>query len=304
MKGSLAAVTFALFASFVMAGRSAAQDIALTFDDLPSHSAIPAGQTRLGIVARLVAALADAGVPPSVGFINGAQVEQDPSLRSVLEVWRAAGHPVGNHAWSHANLDAVGSDAFIKEIADNEPLLTDLAGDTDWRWFRYPFLAEGRDPVSRRAIRDVLRQRGYKVASVTLDFSDWAWNEPYARCRDKGDVAAIRWMEDRYLAAADQSLTASRSDAQRLLGHDIPYVLLLHAGAFDAHMMPRLLALYRDRGAHFVTLEVAMAHPFYAPDSEARSTPAPLTLGNALATAGQSASPGPVVPVELANLCR
>ena len=44
--------------------------------------------------------------------------------------------------------------------------------------------------------------------------------------------------------------------AQALYGRDIPYVLLLHIGAFDA----RLLASYQSRGFRFVTLVEAAPH--------------------------------------------
>jgi len=38
---------------------------------------------------------------------------------------------------------------------------------------------------------------------------------------------------------------------------DIKYVLLMHVGAFDAKMLPELLALYRSKGVSFISLPVA-----------------------------------------------
>lgn len=281
-----------------------AQEMALTFDDLPAHSALPPGETRLGVIARLVAGLADAGVPPSMGFLNAAGLEARPEERAVLEVWRAAGHPLGNHGWSHANLDEIGADSFEVELVRNEPILAALAGDTDWRWFRYPFLAEGRDPAVRRSARAALRRHGYRVASVTMDFSDWAFNEPWARCRAEGDAAGVARLEALYLAAADDALVASRTLSNRLYGRDIPYVLLMHVGALDAHMLPRLLAMYQARGVGFVTLETAMADPFYDADRTMEDSASPLTLENAAAAAGVPVPDRMNVQAELAGLCR
>jgi hypothetical protein len=48
-----------------------------------------------------------------------------------------------------------------------------------------------------------------------------------------------------------------------LYGREIPYVLLLHIGAFDAKMLPKLLQLFRDRGFTFITLEEAERDPVY-----------------------------------------
>ena len=50
----------------------------------------------------------------------------------------------------------------------------------------------------------------------------------------------------------------------QLYGRDIPYVLLLHLGAFDAHMLPRLLDMYETLGFRFVPLSVAEQDRFYA----------------------------------------
>lgn len=280
-----------------------AQQVALTFDDLPTHNALPPGETRLGVIARLVAALADAKAP-AMGFINAAGLEEHPEDRAVLEVWRTAGHPLGNHGWSHANLDTIGAEAFEDELVRNEPVLEALAGDTDWHWFRYPFLAEGQDRGVRRGAREALREHGYKVASVTMDFSDWAFNEPYARCRSNGDVAGVERLEALYLAAADEALAASRSLSGRLYGRDIPYVLLMHVGAFDALMLPRLLSLYQARGVRFVTLDEAMADPFYADDRDAADSPTPLTLENLATGAGVPLPDRSNVQAELAALCR
>ncbi len=287
-----------------LAAPVAAQEMALTFDDLPAHSALPPGETRLGVIARLVAALADAGAGPTTGFINAASLEEQPEDRAVLEVWRAAGNSLGNHGWSHANLDTVGAEAFAAELARNEPVLARLAGDTDWRWFRYPFLAEGQVPAVRRSAREALRERGYKVASVTMDFSDWAFNEPYARCRTQGNTAGVARLEVLYLASAQEALTASRAQSNALFERDIPYVLLMHAGAFDAHMLPRLLAMYEARGMRFVTLKQAMADPFYDEDRSAADGTAPLTLENAARAAGIARPARTNVQPELVSLCR
>ncbi|WP_347302793.1 SGNH/GDSL hydrolase family protein [Croceibacterium sp. TMG7-5b_MA50] len=236
--------------------------LAITVDDIPAHDPLPAGETHLAVTRALIAAFGNAGVTRPMGFINAGKGGADGE--AVLRAWRQAGFPLGNHAWSHANVEALPPAAFAEEIARNEPVLDRLMAGQDWRWFRYPFLSEGRDPARLAAVRETLRQRGYRVAAVTMDFSDWAWNAPYARCLARGDQAAITALEDSYLASARAEALRARALAQGATGGDIPYVLLLHAGAFDARMMPRLLALYRELDFRFVPLAEAQADPFYA----------------------------------------
>ncbi|WP_081996213.1 SGNH/GDSL hydrolase family protein [Croceibacterium mercuriale] len=238
--------------------------LAITVDDLPAHGPLPPGETHLAVTRALVAAFHDAGATAPMGFLNAAKLADDSDGEAVLRAWRQAGFPLGNHSWSHPNVNTLSPAGFADEIARNEPVLARLMEGEDWRWFRYPFLSEGRDPAQLAAGRAALREGGYRVAPVTMDFGDWAWNGAYARCLAKGDAAAITALEDSFLDAARQAALNARALAQGAVGRDIPYVLLLHAGAFDARMMPRLLALYRALGFRFVPVEQATADPFYA----------------------------------------
>ena len=269
---------------------AAAEDVAITFDDLPAHSALPPGVTRVEVARDILKALKRARVRSAHGFINGVQLEREPDSAAVVDLWRAAGHPLGNHTWSHPNLDTVGPDAFIADAQKNERL---LGGEQPW--FRYPYLAEGGDPETRRQVRTWLSARGYRIASVTLSFDDWAFNEPYARCMAKGDAAAIADLELQYLAWAKASLEHSRS----LSTPDTPLVLLMHLGAFDARMLPRLLQFYRHEGVRFVSLDQAMRHPFYRADHEARPADTPTTLE---AEAARRGLPVPAKPWSAAAL--
>ena len=278
--------------------------IALTFDDLPVHGPLPAGETPQAVVDALLAALKAAGVEEAYGFANARKMADDPALTRVLQARRRAGHPLGNHGWSHANLNALTVADFTEEITRNEPSLEQLMKERDWHWFRYPFLAEGDDPPKRAAIRGVLARRGYRIAPVSMDFSDWAWNGAYARCVERNDKQAIAWMEASFLAAARASAEVSRAVARSLYGRDIPYVLLLHVGAFDARMMPRLLAMYRAEGFRFGTLDEALRHPAYAADAMPDTPPRPASYVGKLAEAGLPVAARRDYRSEVERLCR
>lgn len=104
-----------------------------------------------------------------------------------------------------------------------------------------------------------------------MDFQDYNWNEPYARCAAQHNAVAINSLRASYLNAADESIRVYRQIAQTLYHRDVPYVLLLHVGAFDARMLPDLIALFRQRGFIFVTLQQAMADPTYSFDPKVSS---------------------------------
>lgn len=253
-----------------VSGTATAQhpQVAFTFDDLPAHGPLPPGETRPEPVKSILATLKAEHMPPVYGFVNGFRVARFPYQIEILKAWHDAGEPLGNHTFSHPALDTTSAKAFEENIAKNEPLLKEVDPDGDWHWFRYPFLDEGNTLTKRREVRTYLQQHGYKVAEVTLDFEDYLWNEPYARCMAKHDTASIAFLESSYLDTADEFIGVFRGLSKQLYGRDIPYVLLMHVGAFDAHMLPRLIALFRERGFEFVTLPQAESDPAYSFDPD------------------------------------
>jgi peptidoglycan-N-acetylglucosamine deacetylase len=247
---------------------SIAQQVAFTFDDLPSHGDLPPGETRLEIAESILRTLHDQHMPAVYGFINAAKLEKTPDDMAVLKAWRAAGDPLGNHAYSHPSLNDLTPEQFEADIAKNEPFLSKLMAGENWHWFRYPFLWEGDTLEKRHAVREYLQQNGYQIAHVSMDFEDYLWNAPYARCVAKQDSQSIAGLRTSYLATADQYITVFRDLTHTLYGRDVPYVLLLHIGAFDAKMLPELIDLFRKRGFTFVTLPEAMKDPVYREDPD------------------------------------
>lgn len=265
---------------FVSAWCAAAQgraEVAVTVDDLPSHGDLPSTMNRSDVAKSMIATFKAKGVPGVYGFVNAKWVDGDPDKADVLKIWVDAGFPLGNHTFSHIDINTATPEAFESEIAANEPTLQGLMGSRDWHWFRYPFLHEGDTLENRHAVRAYLQEHGYKVAQVTLDFGDYAWNVPYARCMEKHDTQAIEWLKSSYLTTASDSVVLDRKLSSMLFGRDIKYVLLMHIGGFDSVMLPELLDLMKKQGFEFVSLPEAQKDPAYQSDPDA-----PLKFGGTL----------------------
>ena len=126
--------------------RPDAPRVALTFDDLPDHGPLPPGVSRVDVAKRIIETLKTRQAPPVYGFINAKQLETRPADGEVLRLWREAGFPLGNHTFSHMDLNANTAEDFERDIVANEPTLRTYMGDRDWHWFRYPYLNEGDTP--------------------------------------------------------------------------------------------------------------------------------------------------------------
>lgn len=248
-----------------------AEPLAITFDDLPLNGQLAPGTTRVGIAKDVLRILKKQRVAQTYGFINARKLEGDADAAAALQLWVAGNQRVGNHAYSHLDLHKSTAESFMQDVAQNEPVLQLLAPADDWHWFRYPFLHEGDALDKRRAVRQELQQRGYRIAQVTLDYEDYLWNTAYARCAAKHDAAGIAWLHSSYMSIADQYLDANRAMAKIVFEREISHVLLLHLGAYSSTILPDLLDLLRRKGFTFVTLEQAQSDPVYATDPDAAS---------------------------------
>jgi len=252
-----------------LCGICSAQKLAITFDDLPLNGELPPGVTRAETAKNVLAILKKRHAPPVYGFINAKKLEGSADGAEALKLWAAA-EPVGNHTYSHMDLEQNSVEAYERDIAENEPVLELLKADgrDDWHWLRYPYLHEGDTVEKRRAVRAYLKTHGYKIAQVTLDWEDYLWNFAYARCAAKNDAKAIQWLRSSYLSAASQFLDLGRAQAKLIYGHEINYVLLMHLGAFSSTILPDALDLLKKKGFQLVTLEEAESDPAYDGDPD------------------------------------
>jgi peptidoglycan/xylan/chitin deacetylase (PgdA/CDA1 family) len=290
----------------LLAGPAAAAPrlkVALTFDDLPAHGTLAPGRTRSQMTKEIVAALS-AGHAPAFGFINAKSID-GADTEDVLRVWREAGLPLGNHAFSHMDLHKSTAEAFEQDVVANEEALQRLMPREDWRWFRFPFLNAGETLEKRRRIESFLTGRGYRVAEVTISFDDWAYHDPYARCLARGDRKSVEWLKATYLDEARKSIDEARRQSRELYGREIAHVMLLHLGDLNAVMTRPLLALLRQLSFDVVPLPDAQKDAAYAKRPDV-AVPHGATLLDQVRAERQLASPPgrPSVLPRLAELCK
>jgi peptidoglycan/xylan/chitin deacetylase (PgdA/CDA1 family) len=248
----------------VAAAMLPAQKVALTFDDLPYTGALPRNMTRLEIVKDIVKILQDAKAPQVYGFMNGGKGDVED-----LKAWTAAGFPLANHGYSHLNLAEVSLRQYIRDIKANEPILRSLVPNEDqWHWFRYPYLEEGETLRKKHAVTAYLKANHYRVAEVSLDFEDFLWNAPYARCVARHNAKCLEWLKSTYLTMAADRIELGQKMSQALYGRDIKYIMLLHVGGFETVMLPELLKLLEHKHFKLITLEEAASDPAYQKDPD------------------------------------
>ncbi len=271
---SLALTGLALGAEVTPPGSG--RKIAITFDDLPAVS-VPASQTcdlaaLKANTAKLLATLTARAVP-IVGFVNEGRICKSlgpDALPALLNMWLDAGAELGNHTFSHVDIDATTVDAYEGDIVRGEAVTSKLLSDRGRteRYFRYPFLNTGKNQDIKTAIDSFLAKHGYTVAPVTIGSNEWMFAAVYADAKERGDLATMKLVTDAYVPYMEKVVRYFEHASFRLFGHEISQVLLVHASALNADTADQLIAMLQSRGYRFVTLAEALQDPAYAtPDT-------------------------------------
>lgn len=243
----------------------AATEIAITVDDLPGHKQDHGDVVKT--VQTMLAAFKKHHLTGVYGMLNGGRIDGDTRKEEVLRLWVAAGNKLGNHTWSHADLAKLPLPDYIREIAKNEDALREYYSG-DFHFFRYPFLAEGNTEEKREGVRDYLRDHGYKIAQVTVDFFDIDWIPPYQRCLAINDQKRVAWVRQSYLDNAVDAIKVANALASETMHRPMKHILLVHLAQIEADTMDDLLSRYEKAGVRFIALDDAVADPTYDIDTK------------------------------------
>jgi peptidoglycan/xylan/chitin deacetylase (PgdA/CDA1 family) len=237
-----------------------AQSLLLTFDDGPSLGRTPKlnAQERN---AAILDALREAKAP-AVLMVMGRDGGDSPEGRLALKAWSDAGHALGNHTFSHLNLDKVSAEAFLADVKRCDALIKDLPGFAPW--LRFPYLKEGLDPTKRDAVRAGLKAMGYRDLPVTLATFDWFYDERLRERLRKDPVGDVSDLRSAYLEHVLDAADQARELGRRLLGRDPVHVILLHHTLLNALYLGDLLRALKANGWTFVPLDAAARDPLYA----------------------------------------
>ncbi len=268
---ALALTTFFAFCLSISSANAAHDNgkiqMAITVDDLPDHAELPRGWSFNRIKDGFISAFEKHNIKGVYGFVNSAVIKNDqPELIHILEDWRAAGHKLGNHTFSHPDYATTTFEDYTKNILDNEEILGKLAPPSEYKFFRFPFLSEGNTLEKFNSLRDFLHAHQYTVAPITTDFQDWRWNDVFPKCTLHGTRSELQWLKDQYLARAKEDISRAESDMTFRFNRPVKHVLLMHFGAFDAMMIDQLLSQYEQMGIEFISLEDALTDPIYRDD--------------------------------------
>jgi peptidoglycan/xylan/chitin deacetylase (PgdA/CDA1 family) len=208
-------------------------------------------------------------------FVCGKRIDS-PRGADLLKAFNDAGHLLANHSYEHRfyNKPENTAEELALEIAQCESLIAHHAGFR--RRFRFPYLKEGETLQKRDELRGVLLARGYANGHVTIDASDWAYDERLM-ARLKADPAIdLAPFRVAYLAHMLDRARYYDDLATQVAGYPIPHTLLLHHNLLNALFLGDLIDALAREGFRVIAPETAYADPIF------RREPSSIPAGESL----------------------
>lgn len=233
--------------------------IALTFDDIPRMPG--AFMTPDERATRLRAGLREAGVEQAAFFVNPGQLDQRPGGMEHIRGYVADGHVLANHTAIHSSLTKSSLEDYLADIDAAAEWLA--SWDANRPWFRYPYLNEGRRDIEKRdAVRQALAERGLTNGYVTVDASDWFYEQATIAAARDGREMDMEALRDLYVESHVESAEFFDGLARRTIGRSPAHVMLLHETDLTALYIGDLVAALEAKGWTIITADEAYQDPF------------------------------------------
>lgn len=244
--------------------------MAVTVDDLPvAQPSWHSDRQMERITTDLLATIAKHRVP-AVGFVNEGKLEVDGRVSdfrlNILQRWLDAGLELGNHGYSHLDLHSVSPAEWKADVVRGEASTRKLVEDSGgtYRYFRHPFLHTGMSAEIQAETSVFLDSRGYTVAPVSIDNSEWIFGRAYAHAYNAGDEELKQRIGRDYLRYMLEVVEFYEGQSEKIVGRAIPHVLLIHAYALNADWLDEFLTELEARGYGWASLEETLEDPVYA----------------------------------------
>jgi peptidoglycan/xylan/chitin deacetylase (PgdA/CDA1 family) len=269
------------FVGFVISSLSGVfaqqRKVAITVDDLPyagmnlgaSNPSDP--ELTASIVNRTLLTAFQKHRIPVTGFVIQKTAESlGATGPKILREWTDGGFDLGNHTYSHPDINRLSLEEIEQEILRGELMSGQLMKTAGKRltFFRFPMNHTGNTQEKHDALAAFLSERGYRLATCTIDNSDFVFNAAYVRMLANQDVAAAQKLRAEYIAYTELEVDYYSALNKQVLGYEPPQVMLLHDNQLNADVIEQLLRLFEKKQYRFASLEEAQADAAYrVPDT-------------------------------------
>ena len=203
----------------------------------------------------------------TAGFVVGKKLT-DPYHHRLLQAFADHGHTIANHTQHHPDLNKIAVEDYLQDILAGEKTIAPYVNAGKNKYFRYPMLHRGDRETKRDSVYRFLENRGYTIATVSIDNDEYTYNIPARKAFTAGDSSRLQEIGSEYLAHMEARVTYYSQLSDELLHRRMKQVLLLHMNFLNSRFLDDLLTQLEADGWTFISLEEALMDPVYAlPDN-------------------------------------
>ncbi|WKZ69798.1 MAG: polysaccharide deacetylase family protein [Melioribacteraceae bacterium] len=247
--------------------------MAVTFDDLPfQQSGQYSSEKQFEFNKQIIKHILEYNIP-AVGFVNeGKLVKEnviDETGVEILKLWLDSGLELGNHTYSHPNINAIPFEEYKADVLKGEEFTRKLAEERNikYEYFRHPYLRSGETEEIMLSLKKFLKDNNYKEAPVTIDNSEWIFAFGYNKAFKENDIEMMQRLGADYVDYMIEKIKYYEEQSQKLFGRNIKQVLLVHANLLNADYFDELAEAIKNEGYHFVSLDEALQDEAYSSEN-------------------------------------
>lgn len=250
---------FLFWVFFSISGMLQAKEIAMSFDDSPVSSTLHF--ESLNRTETLIKKLKELQISQVMIFANPCNGTDLKKTLSQIKKYQEAGHLIGNHTCTHPRLDRVGLETFSKDTEKADQLLQPLLGKQ--KFFRFPYLNEGKKPSIRNQMRQWLEKYNYRNAYVSVDNDDTVLTEKLNKAKKLSKPIDYKAIEPLFVKHILTAAEFYDKLAKKHLGYSPKHVLLLHEIDGTVLYLEAVVTALRKNGWKIIGIEEAYQDPLY-----------------------------------------
>jgi|ERR1041384_3008462 hypothetical protein len=214
---------------------------------------------------KLVAALKQSGLPPTVDFLTGDSLDQE-----LQEEWLRSGNLIGNmsYTWKSVKKRVMNAQIFIESVDKTEQALSPLwlKFERKRKYFRYPALKLGLNEERPREVHAYLKTNSFVEVPGTINTRDYYFSQPYCSAQARGDSVCANFVMATFKSLLLDQTIKARAAARKIAGRDVKQIWSIGVSQLTCDQLGELLRWYKAMGVKFISLDEALSDPFYGAD--------------------------------------